>query len=53
MSEGHEVRDPEFHNTGLYNLAGAFADPAPNLGIFEFTRDPKDVGKFRAPTLRR
>jgi cytochrome c peroxidase len=52
VSEGREVREPEFHNTGLYNVAGAVGYPAPNLGIFEFTRDPKDVGKFRAPTLR-
>jgi cytochrome c peroxidase len=51
-SEGREVRDPEFHNTGLYNLAGALAYPAPNLGIFEFTKNPRDVGKFKAPTLR-
>jgi cytochrome c peroxidase len=51
-SEGHEVREPEFHNTGLYNIPGAIAYPASNLGIFEFTRDPKDVGKFKAPTLR-
>ena len=51
-SEGHEVREPDFHNTGLYNVAGALAYPAPNLGIFEFTKDPKDVGKFKAPTLR-
>ena len=52
VSEAHEVRDPEFHNTGLYNVSGALAYPAPNLGIFEFTRDPKDIGKFKAPTLR-
>jgi cytochrome c peroxidase len=47
VSEGHEVRDPQFHNTGLYNEY-----PAPDLGIFEFTKDPRDVGKFKAPTLR-
>jgi cytochrome c peroxidase len=52
VSEGHEVGDPAFHNTGLYNVSGALAYPAPNLGIFEITRDPKDIGKFRAPTLR-
>ena len=42
----------EFHNTGLYNLPGLLSYPAPNTGIHEFTRDPKDVGKFKAPTLR-
>ncbi len=52
VSESRDVREPEFHNTGLYNVAGALAYPAPNLGIFEFTKDPKDVGKFKAPTLR-
>jgi cytochrome c peroxidase len=52
VSEGHEIRDPEFHNTGLYNVGGAVGYATPNLGIFEFTKDPKDVGKFKAPTLR-
>ena len=52
LSEGHPVRDPDFHNTGLYNVPGGLGYPAPNLGIFEFTRDPKDAGKFKAPTLR-
>jgi cytochrome c peroxidase len=42
----------EFHNTGLYNLSGLFSYPPPNTGIFEQTRDPRDVGKFKAPTLR-
>lgn len=51
VSEGHS-RTPEFHNTGLYNVGGTESYPAPNLGIFEFTHDPKDVGKFKAPTLR-
>jgi cytochrome c peroxidase len=43
---------PVFHNTGLYNLAGAFSYPAPNRGVFESTRRAADVGKFKAPTLR-
>jgi cytochrome c peroxidase len=42
----------EFHNTGLYNLAGAFSYPAPNLGIYQHTKRPADVGKFKTPTLR-
>ena len=42
----------EFHNTGLYNLAGALSYPAPNTGLYEITRKPEDVGKFKAPTLR-
>ena len=45
--------DPtEFFNTGLYNLAGQFSFPTDNLGIYEFTHDPRDVGKFRPPSLR-
>jgi cytochrome c peroxidase len=41
-----------FHNTGLYNVAGALSYPPPNTGIYEFTRRAEDVGKFKAPTLR-
>ena len=26
--------------------------PAPNFGIYEHTRRPADVGKFKTPTLR-
>ncbi len=42
----------EFHNTGLYNLPGPLSYPAPNVGIYEYTRLAADVGKFKAPTLR-
>src|ERR1035437_3651969 len=42
----------EFHNTGLYNLAGKFSYPPPNLGLYEFSHQEEDVGKFKAPTLR-
>jgi len=42
----------EFHNTGLYNLPGPLSYPEPNTGIYEMTHDPKDVGKFKPPTLR-
>lgn len=42
----------EFHNTGLYNLPGDISYPAPNLGLYEFTRNIDDVGKFKAPTWR-
>ena len=43
---------PEFHNTGLYNLPGLLSYPAGNTGLYETTREPRDVGKFKAPTLR-
>ncbi|MGE0066373.1 MAG: MbnH family di-heme enzyme [Solirubrobacterales bacterium] len=43
---------PKFHNTGLYNLGGTGAFPAPNRGVFEITGKPQDMGRFRAPSLR-
>lgn len=52
----HSGRDftdtASFHNTGLYNLPGEFSYPAPNLGLYGFTKRPADIGKFKAPTLR-
>jgi cytochrome c peroxidase len=50
--EGRRGREIQFHNTGLYNIAGAMSYPAPNLGIYEYTLSQEDVGKFRVPTLR-
>jgi cytochrome c peroxidase len=50
--EGRREGHVEFHNTGLYNLSGALSYPPPNTGIYEFTKKPEDVGKFKAPTLR-
>ena len=44
--------DATFHNTGLYNLASVLSYPASDTGIYEVTHDPKDVGKFKPPTLR-
>ncbi|MEM9009051.1 MAG: MbnH family di-heme enzyme [Cyanobacteria bacterium P01_F01_bin.86] len=41
-----------FHNTGLYNLDDQGAYPPENTGINEVTLVPKDMGRFRAPTLR-
>ncbi len=51
-TEGGGRHDAEFHNTGLYNIAGALSYPSPNTGIYDVTHDPRDVGKFKAPTLR-
>jgi cytochrome c peroxidase len=50
--EGRPGGMVEFHNTGLYNLAGALSYPPPNTGVYEITQRPEDVGKFKAPTLR-
>jgi cytochrome c peroxidase len=41
-----------FHNTGLYNLDGKGAYPPNNTGVYELTHQPKDMGRFKAPTLR-
>ena len=41
-----------FHNTGLYTLDDQGSYPEPNVGLFEFTQDPKDMGRFKAPSLR-
>jgi cytochrome c peroxidase len=49
---GKAFAEVEFHNTGLYNLKGRFSYPEPNLGLYEFTQNEDDVGKFKAPTLR-
>jgi cytochrome c peroxidase len=43
---------PTFHNTGLYNVDGRGAYPAIDRGVFDVTRRPADMGRFRAPTLR-
>ena len=50
--EGSEVPDPQFHNTGLYNLDGSGAYPQPNTGVHRISGRREDMGKFRAPTLR-
>jgi len=44
--------DPEFFNTGLYNIDGAGAYPAPNTGLFSLTGVASDMGKFKVPSLR-
>ncbi len=37
---GRPHAPPAFHNTGLYNVAGAFSFPLPNIGLYEHTRNP-------------
>jgi cytochrome c peroxidase len=46
------LETPPFHNTGLYNIDGKGAFPAPNRGLYEITGVPADMGSFRAPSLR-
>ncbi len=41
-----------YHNTGLYNIDGRGAFPAPNTGVEAVSENPADMGRFKAPTLR-
>jgi cytochrome c peroxidase len=41
-----------FHNTGLYDLDGEGAYPEPNRGVLEISGQPRDMGRFKAPSLR-
>ena len=41
-----------YHNTGLYNVDGAGAYPSSNTGLFDMTGNRRDMGRFKAPTLR-
>lgn len=46
------VLDTPFHNTGLYNIGGTGNFPEGNQGLFEFTAQATDRGRFRAQSLR-
>jgi cytochrome c peroxidase len=41
-----------YFNTGLYNLEGKGLYPLDDQGLFEQTKNPADMGRFRVPTLR-
>lgn len=41
-----------YHNTGLYNLDEVGAYPADNTGLFDMTGERRDMGRFKAPSLR-
>jgi cytochrome c peroxidase len=54
-SSRHGEYDPTalpYHNTGLYDVDGHGAYPKGNAGTIDISGDPRDMGKFRAPTLR-
>jgi cytochrome c peroxidase len=44
--------EPRFENTGQYSLDPDGRYPYPNFGLFEFTAEPADMGRFRPPSLR-
>lgn len=41
-----------FHNTGLYNIDGRGGYPSQDTGLHQLSKRPRDMGRFRAPTLR-
>ncbi len=41
-----------YQNTGLYNINSMGAYPANDCGLFEFTKQPGDMGKYLVPALR-
>lgn len=41
-----------YHNTGLYNIGNSGAYPERNTGLFDMTGERRDMGRFKAPTLR-
>lgn len=41
-----------FHNIGLFNTDGNGAYPKSDQGLIEVTKEARDMGHFRAPTLR-
>ena len=41
-----------YHNTGLYNLDGNGAYPLDNTGLYDMTGERRDMGRFKAPSLR-
>jgi cytochrome c peroxidase len=47
MPESGMTVSTPYHNTGLYKTYPRF-----DRGLFEFTREPEDDGRFVAPTLR-
>jgi cytochrome c peroxidase len=50
--DGSPFDAARFHNTGLYNVDGQGGFPPSDTGLFEVTNDPRDMGKFRPPSLR-
>ena len=49
---GKAAETTEFQNNGIYNIDGKGGYPKNNTGLFEFTQDAEDMGKFKVPTLR-
>lgn len=50
--ESTRVERIAFHNTGLYNIQNSGAYPEGNEGLAEHTGERRDIGRFKAPSLR-
>lgn len=46
------VESTGYHNTGLYNIDGEGTYPADNTGLIDMTGQRRDMGRFKAPSLR-
>ncbi len=42
----------DFYNTGLYNIGDSNNYPTKDQGLYNITKQAKDKGKFRVPSLR-
>ncbi|MDI1477292.1 methanobactin export MATE transporter MbnM [Polyangium sp. y55x31] len=51
-SANTQHQEMDFQNTGLYNVGSDGSYPPGGEGLFEFTGDAGDKGKFRVPSLR-
>ncbi|MCU0674978.1 MAG: di-heme enzyme [Myxococcota bacterium] len=49
---GNVFDQASFQNNGLYDVDGRGAYPATNTGLFEHSGEPRDMGRFKPPTLR-
>ena len=49
---GNVFDQATFQNNGLYDVDGRGAYPLSNQGLIEHTGDPRDMGRFKPPTLR-
>ena len=52
VHENTAIPPARFHNNGLYNVDGKGGYPKSDQGLYKLTSDIKDMGKFKAPTLR-
>ena len=50
--ENSVIESVGFHNNGLYNIGPDGRYPPDNPGLYELTGQARDMGRFKAPTLR-